>query len=155
MTEIKRRRKPGELQKEKAAAALREVVAAYVLSHGGAAAPRRSWEAIGDPVWEFTLPTIAGELSLTLHKTDPHSVFMRFEDVDRAKEKLHAGVPGVLNGYSGKWNFHHYPDGYARNTRLIRPLAEVVQEWRAMMSSVILPEFRPAMAPAQVPRAGR
>lgn len=153
MTEIKRRRKPGELQKEKAAAALREVVAAYVLSHGGAAAPRHSWEAIGDPVWEFTLPTIAGELSLTLHKTDPHSVFMRFEDVDLAKEKLHAGARGNLNPYSGKWNFHCFPDGYARNTRLIRPLADVLPEFRAQLSSVILPEFRPAMAPAKVPGA--
>jgi len=52
----------------------------------------------------WTLKTIYGNLDLSLWKPEPRtkvfSVFMIFQDVDRAKEKVDCAP------YSGKWNIH-------------------------------------------------
>lgn len=61
-------------------------------------------------VW--TLQTIAGELDITLHKSDltdgtsVFSIFGRFSNVEKAKKKLDALSLNRLNPHSGKWNFH-------------------------------------------------
>jgi len=59
-------------------------------------------EGMGFPNTAFKLDTIAGVLDITLyHKQElVYTVFSKFEDVDRAKQKFDC------NPYSGKYNFH-------------------------------------------------
>lgn len=53
----------------------------------------------------YTLPTAAGELSVTYDR-GWGTIFGRFEDVEAAKKLLGTAPYNRLNPYSGKWNFH-------------------------------------------------
>lgn len=133
MTEIKRRRKPGDLQREKAAVALGQAVATFVLNHGGKMPPVPKWAREGDA--SFTLPTSAGALEINIHYDDPHSVFMRFEDTEKAVAKL--GLHSALNPYSGKWNLHLYPAGWDRRRKGITPLASMMSALERHLAPVL------------------
>lgn len=75
----------------------------------------------------WVLNTIYGNLNLSLDKPEPRarvfSVYMKFQDVDRAKEKTDCAP------YSGKWNIHQTtPEGalYFLNLNLNKVIPMVI-----------------------------
>lgn len=60
----------------------------------------------GNLLYEYSLPTNAGDLGISIREPEASSlftIFCRFDDVDKAKTIVKRGV---LNENSGKWNFH-------------------------------------------------
>lgn len=58
--------------------------------------------------WRYTVPTTAGQLTLTFHAGD-FSLYGRFENPEQACAIFggRTSLTGAVNPYSGKWN-HHY-----------------------------------------------
>ena len=56
----------------------------------------------------WNLATEAGNLRISIHdeQYSIFSIFCRFDNVAKAKEKLDNFSQSYLNPYSGKWNFH-------------------------------------------------
>lgn len=71
----------------------------YVIANGGSEGNDCADHVV------YTLPTAAGELSVTYDR-GWGTIFDRFEDVEAAKKLLGTGPYNRLNPYSGKWNFH-------------------------------------------------
>jgi len=62
-------------------------------------------------IYKYSLETPLGELLITMHAEDLtyrtstiYSVYTRFKEPERAKQKLDC------NPFSGKWNFHEFMD---------------------------------------------
>lgn len=72
---------------------LKSLVTRYIADHGGA--------SFGPCPW--ILPTICGDLQISMHDDAWPTIFSRWDDVDKAVAQL---GKFRMNPYSGKWNFH-------------------------------------------------
>lgn len=103
-------------------------------------------------VHDWNLETQAGLLGVS-HDRDAtylHSIYARFQDVDRAVKTLNRLARSHLNPYSGKWNFNWSLGDYAE----AGGPRYMFEQFRTEVDSILLPETREAYAAQRAGKEG-